>query len=234
MQLSKENSDAGGCTGTRAARQAAGRPGALGRGCSPPTAPRPGTAELGDPRALSPAHPARRKLSSEGTRAGAGTAHRAAAERSRAPKGSPAGSARGPVRSTPDGPGPAGRQTGVTTRFCKPRSPPSARRGPRPYLATACGCHPGPARASSSLYSPHARQPAAFKSPGYPAGRGERACALGCGREAGRGPAAAGVRRGGWRGGARTRGERAGGLAAVFVAAAATRSPRVAPRRPCH
>lgn len=92
--------------------------------------------------------------------------------------------------------------------------------------ARACELVPPPA-------SPHARQRAAFKSPGYSAG-GEsmRAGAARRGRgEAGR---RWGCWEGVWRGGAGTQGKKAGGLQAVFVAATATGSLRVAPRLPYH
>lgn len=238
MQLSKENSDAGG--GNRSERPLcppSARPGAPGRRLSPPT-PLPGPGR-GGPGASSPA----RLRGDPSTPQPARCRKRGRAWAPAAPS-APLGLT-GLGARVRDSHGAAPSRGAQNTRHhgARPRSaPPLPAPGPpprgegraRPYLAEARGCHPGPARASSSPpASPHARQRAAFKSPGYSAG-GEsmRAGAARRGRgEAGR---RWGCWEGVWRGGAGTQGKKAGGLQAVFVAATATGSLRVAPRLPYH
>ena len=116
-----------------------------------------------------------------------------------------------------------------------PGPPPRGEGRARPYLAEARGCHPGPARASSSPPPPPPTRASGRLLNLQVTPRGERACALGR-------PGGGGARRDGgggcWegvrRGGAGTQGKKAGGLEAVFVAATATGSLRVAPRLPYH
>lgn len=190
MQLSKENSDGGGGNKSErpvrlpSARPGPARPGASGRGRSPPTLP-PGPGLRG-PGASCTARLRGRKRGSVGTRADA--RHPAARppqdEGARTGARSPATSSgtRGAGHSGPGTatvrPPPAGRKTRDTAELGRAaplpfphRDPlPAEKSGRAPYLAEEGGCHPRPARASSSHTSPHARQPAAFKSPGYSAG----------------------------------------------------------------
>lgn len=220
MQLSKENSDAGGATGASAGPPAAARPPtSRGQGgpdaSSPARPPRKNTAPRRPepaPRTPEPRSPA----TSSGTRGDA------APER---PLSGP--SRRGAKHSTQRG---SAAQLSTSSRTA---AVPLGEEGVRSYLAEASGCHwergrrprppLGPTRASRRLLNLQV-------SP-----RGERACALGL-------PGGGGARRGGGggcpegvrRGGAGPRAKKVRGLQAVFVAATATGSPRVAPRLPCH
>lgn len=152
MQLSKENSGAGGATGASARPPAAAYPppdrgqGARRLQPSPPSA-----------REEQPCgHPSRRPA----LRSPAARPPPLGLEGTRRPDGHRAVPARG-ARST--------RHRGAGPRSAPPLPAPApcplGEEGRAPTWLS-----PGPARSSSASSCPHARQPAAFKSPGYSAG----------------------------------------------------------------
>lgn len=221
MQLSKENSDAGGATGASARPPAAAHP--------------PLCLGQRGPGAYSPARPPRRKHSPTGTRAGA--PHFAARLPSHLLWDLRGRGARTGHRAVPAGGAQSTRHHGARPRSAPPLPAPGpcplGEEGVRSYLAQASVCHwgrrgrarppPAPTRASRLLLNLQVTL------------RGERACALGLpgvggARQAGGGGCQEGVRRGG----AGPQEKKARSLQAVFVATTATGSPPVAPRVPCH
>lgn len=176
MQLSKENSDAGGCNRSeRPVRPPSARPGAPRRGLSPSTRFWPGTVR--GPGRLQPSpRSTEESRAQRGPQQAPGTRHPPAAKRGPHPPGARSPALSSGIRSglraqCPDSHDAAPSRGVQNTRHrgARPRSaPPFPAPGPCPlgeegarsYLAEVCGCHPGLARASLSPPSFPPRAPA--------------------------------------------------------------------------